>query len=187
MDENGSGAPTDCDRYRPAREYTWFQVCVDNLPYACMLAIGAVVLYVSCDATALALSAALAYVAYGLAGAFWIMLFVCPYCHFYATRACPCGYGVVAARLRPAQDGERFREKFKAHIPVIVPLWFIPLLAGGLALRSGFSVPLASLLGAFALDAFVILPLVSRIYGCAHCSQKDSCPWMKAPAAETGD
>jgi hypothetical protein len=31
---------------------------------------------------------------------------------------------------------------------------------------------------AFALNSFIILPLISRKYGCAHCPQRDECPWM---------
>jgi len=34
------------------------------------------------------------------------------------------------------------------------------------------------LMGVFAVDAFVLLPLVSRLYGCGHCPQKTDCPWM---------
>jgi len=29
------------------------------------------------------------YVFYGITGALWIIIFVCPYCHYYGTRACP--------------------------------------------------------------------------------------------------
>ena len=118
------------------------------------------------------------YLAYGLAGALWIMLFVCPHCHFYDTRLCPCGYGRIAARLRARQAGDRFRAQFRRHIPVIAPLWFLPLIPGGLALARHFSWPLLALMLAFAIDAFVVLPLVSRWYGCAQCPQKSTCPWM---------
>ena len=34
------------------------------------------------------------------------------------------------------------------------------------------------LLIVFVVDAFVVLPLVSRLYGCGHCPQKADCPWM---------
>jgi hypothetical protein len=62
---------------------------------------------------------------------------------------------------------------------VIVPLWIIPVVAGIIFLLHNFSLILLSLVVLFAIDAFVILPLLSRRYGCAHCPQKDTCPWMR--------
>jgi hypothetical protein len=106
------------------------------------------------------------------------MFFVCPYCHFYDTRLCPCGYGRIAARLRLKKDGRDFAGQFKRHIPVIAPLWVLPLAAGGIALCHSFSPKLLVLAAAFAINSYVLLPLVSRHYGCASCPQKDTCPWM---------
>jgi hypothetical protein len=76
------------------------------------------------------------------------------------------------------KPGNRFNEKFKRHIPVIVPLWLIPVLAGVPLIIRTFSWPLLVLLVVFSIDAFVILPLFSRQHGCKECPQKDSCPWM---------
>jgi hypothetical protein len=118
------------------------------------------------------------YAVYGLTGALWIMYFICPYCHFYDTRLCPCGYGQFAAKLRARQAADDFSRQFRKHIPVIVPLWFAPLIAGGFGLLRHFSWPLAVLLAVFVVNSFAILPLVSRMYGCARCPQKQTCPWM---------
>jgi hypothetical protein len=122
--------------------------------------------------------AASAYILYGAAGALWIMIFVCPYCSFWNTTSCPCGYGRIAARLRDKKDGNRFKEKFKKHVPVIAPLWFIPALVGIFLVASSFSWLLLALIVAFAIDAFIVLPVVSTKHGCVDCPQKDSCPWM---------
>lgn len=151
---------------------------IDNLPYAAMLILGAAVFWQSWSGREWATITALGYVAYGVLGAFWIMFFVCPYCHFYATRWCPCGYGQVAAKLRRRRDGEQFAHQFRRHIPVIVPLWFAPPIAAGFALFRQWSWPLLALVLIFIVNAFVVLPLVSRAYGCAKCPQKDGCPWM---------
>jgi hypothetical protein len=151
---------------------------IDNIPYLLMLVLGAAICQVASAGGAWGWPAAVAYFAYGVAGAFWIMVFVCPYCHFFDTRLCPCGYGQIAARICAKRDGERFRVQFRKHIPVIVPLWFIPPIPGGIALAQNFSWPLLALLIAFAVNAFVVLPLISRVYGCAKCPQKDACPWM---------
>jgi len=167
-------APDTC----PVPQVTRTHELLDNLPYVVMLGLGAAIFQTAVAEAAWSWLAAGVYLAYGLAGALWIMLFVCPYCHFYDTRLCPCGYGQIAAKLRAKQDGDRFRTQFRKHIPVIVPLWFVPLIPGGIAIARHFSWPLLALLVAFALDAFLILPLVSRMYGCAQCRQKDTCPWL---------
>jgi hypothetical protein len=162
----------------PTPHVTRTHELLDNLPYLAMLLLGAAICHTTVAGPAWGWLAAGGYLAYGLAGAFWIMLFVCPYCQFYATRRCPCGYGRIAARLRPRQAGDRFRAQFRKHIPVITPLWFLPLIPGGVALARHFSWPLLALVLAFAVDAFAILPLVSRWYGCAQCPQESTCPWM---------
>jgi hypothetical protein len=168
------------------RTYSAAQVLVNNLPYIAMIALGAAVFLTAFEGSLWPSLAAAAYFAYGLAGALWIMIFVCPYCRYYNTNSCPCGYGTIAAKLRPQMAHDCFNEKFKKHIPVIVPLWFIPLLAGVPFLIRSFSWPLLILLVVFALDAFLLLPLFSVRHGCTECPQKDTCPWMgrkRKPAA----
>jgi hypothetical protein len=170
---------TACPQYRPWREFTCFQEFVDNLPYLAMTGLGAGVLFAGLGATFWGFGAGGLYILYSLAGAVWIMIFVCPHCQFYGTRLCPCGYGRIAARLRPRSSETRFAEQFRRHIPVIVPLWFIPLVAGGVLLARNFTPLMAVLMAVFVVDAFGILPLMARKYGCAHCPQKADCPWMK--------
>jgi hypothetical protein len=144
-----------------------------------MLALGAAVLFRSLGGFAWGPVATAGYVLYGLAGAVWIMVFVCPFCRFWDTDSCPCGYGRIAARLRGRQPGDRFSEKFKKHISVIVPLWLLPFVAAGPVLVRGLPWGLAALSAAFVLDAFVILPRFSAQHGCRDCPQRQVCPWMK--------
>ncbi len=151
---------------------------IDNIPYAVMLLLGAAILRLTIPVEGWSWVSAVLYVLYGVAGTLWIMVFICPYCHFYDTRLCPCGYGQFAPRLRARKDPERFTTQFRKHIPVIVPLWFVPPIVAGLALWRDFAWLPAGLLLAFAINSFVILPLVSKKYGCAQCPQKESCPWM---------
>jgi len=63
-----------------------------------------------------------------------------------------------------------------------MPLWIIPLVAGIIFLSKNFTFSLFSLVVLFVIDAFLVLPLLSRKYGCAHCPQKDTCPWMNMEA-----
>ena len=161
------------------REYSPAQELINNIPYLAMTVLGTVIFVAALGNSVWGLIAAGAYLAYGLMGAFWIMIFVCPYCGYWNTKSCPCGYGRIAAKFRKKKTVECFSEKFKKHIPVIVPLWFIPLLVGVPLVIRSFSWTLLVLLVIFALDAFVVLPLVSTKHGCKECPQKDSCPWMK--------
>ena len=171
--------PASCEKYRPALEYTFFQELIDNLPYALMTLLGSTVIIIGLKSSWWGWGLAILYAMYSITGVFWIILFLCPYCHLFNTRSCPCGYGRLAARWRAPKDSRLFREKYKKHIPVIVPLWFIPPLTGGIMLIKSFSWLLFLLLIIFILDAFMILPLFARKYGCTHCPQKDACPWME--------
>lgn len=174
----------NCEEHQNVYEYTYFQQFIDNLPYIVMTFLGAAILFVGIETPFWQYLASCLYILYGAVGALWIILFVCPYCHFFGTMECPCGYGRIAAKICKKQDGNLFMKKFKRHIPVIVPLWIIPTVAGIVFLISDFSLWMAALLALFAIDSFIILPLLSRKYGCAHCSQRDSCPWMKQKGSQ---
>lgn len=160
------------------REYTPTQTVIANLPYTVMLLTGAAVIGWGFGFSAGALVGAASYAAYGIGGAVWIMVFICRYCGYFGTRGCPCGYGVLAAKIVRQGGHECFASKFKRHIPVIVPLWLIPAICGAIQLSRSFSTGLAWILGVFMLNSFVILPLVSRRHACSECPQKDDCPWM---------
>lgn len=159
-------------------EYTTKQVVIDNLPYIIMTLLGAALLVIGLGTPFWKWLSGSLYVLYSIVGALWIILFICPYCHYYGTHGCPCGYGSIAAKLRPQKNGDLFRKKFKQHMPVIYPLWIIPTVAGIAFLIQQFSTLALVLLILFAIDAFIILPVVSRKSGCAECPQKDQCPWM---------
>jgi hypothetical protein len=167
-----------CKKYRPEIEYSHLHEIIDNIPYFAMTILGSVILLVALEFSTWGWIFGALFILYGVMGTIWFIVFICPYCHFFDTRACPCGYGQIAAKIRPIRDGERFNEKFKRHIPIIVPLWIIPLLVGGINLFSKFSTWMMILIVIFIINSYVFLPLISRKYGCAHCPQKDTCPWM---------
>jgi hypothetical protein len=156
------------------REYTRLETFVNNLPYILMIGGGAALVWLALDSWA----AGAAYAVYGAAGAAWIMLFVCPYCAYYDSRACPCGYGKISAGLRAEGPRKCFSDKFRKHIPVIVPLWLIPVGVAGVRLGRSFSWDLLIYAVLFAAHSFVVLPLVSTRHGCTECPQRNECPWM---------
>jgi hypothetical protein len=163
----------------PHGQRTVAEAVLGNVPYAVMLLLGAAGLRLSLGSGGAGWAAAGGYLAYGLLGALWIILFLCPHCPSFGQWSCPCGYGVISARLRRQGDTSRFGTEFKRQIAVIVPLWIIPAVVGGVVLARGFSWPLAVVLAAFALNSFVILPMASRRHGCKDCAQRGECPWMK--------
>jgi hypothetical protein len=168
------------------RQYTPAQELINNIAYIVMVLLGAAILVAGYNGSMGGWISAIAYLAYGIAGSVWIMVFVCPYCGYFDTRSCPCGYGHIAPKFRSKETVECFDEKFKKHIPVIVPLWFIPVVASVVPLIRNFSLPLLILLIIFAVNAFIILPLVSTKHGCKECPQKETCPWMKHTVSQAG-
>jgi hypothetical protein len=180
-----------CEKHQLIHEYSHLQEFIDNLPYIMMIFLGAVIFFVSIGTSFWGYIAAGLYILYGVVGTFWIIIFVCPYCHYFDTRLCPCGYGRIAAKFQTRKGDNLFIEKFKKNIPVIVPLWIAPIVAGGTFLILNFSLRslrsptpsaygMLTLIVLFAVNSFIILPLISRKYGCAHCPQRDTCPWMRS-------
>ena len=79
-------------------EYTGWQMVRANIPYVLMVGLGATLLALADVPRGWGLVEAGGLVLYGIVGSFWTMAFVCRYCAYYG-RACPCGYGLVSARL----------------------------------------------------------------------------------------
>jgi hypothetical protein len=173
----GTDLRDDC-----AVSYSTLQTLLANTPYATMVLLGAALIVLGLPGRAWAWPAALGFILYGAVGTLWIIVALCPHCPSYGQRSCPCGYGLIAARLRPQGDTEDFSRHFRLTIPAIVPLWFAPVIVAGYALITSFSVPMAVLAGVFALDAFVLLPWLSRGHGCKACPQRDRCPWWTRKA-----
>lgn len=89
-------------------EYSASSSLLDNLPFAAMLLMGAAILKLSIGASPAGWLVAVGYVVVGLLGVLGIMVLLCPFCPSYGKRSCPCGYGVIAARLRKAARPEDF-------------------------------------------------------------------------------
>jgi hypothetical protein len=156
----------------------WLKVMLSNMPYLLMLVLGAWLFAAGLESPVYARVAAAAYVVYGIGGTLWIMIFMCPHCALHGSWDCPC-YGRIAALFVDKAPVPAFHEKFRKHIPVIVPLWFIPLIAGIAMLIHRFSLYLLVVLALFLFVGFVVVPLVSRGHSCKQCPQHDDCPWMK--------
>jgi hypothetical protein len=159
------------------RRYGCLETFVANVPYLVMIVLGTATIVAGFDITPWTLCGAAGYAAYGIVGALWVMVFICPSCGYYGTDECPCGYGRISAKL-VRQRERSFTAKFRKHIPVIVPVWIIPVVCGIVSLYGAFSWLVLALMLGFALDAYFLLPLVAKKRSCAQCPQKDDCPWM---------
>ena len=161
------GIPVDCGRTVPG-----WTVALDNVPTIVMFGLGGAILL------PLGWPLSVAFLAYcGVS----IVLFwglICPFCHHYATKACPCGYGVLAARFFEKHEGPDFRQVFRQRIGIMFPAWIVPFVAGVYLLWSDFTMEVAVLLASFCVVGFFLIPAISKFVGCRGCEIKDQCPWM---------
>jgi hypothetical protein len=161
------GIHIQCERNVPL----WI-ILLDNIPTAAMFLLGTILLW------RLGWLYGAAYVTYCILAivVFWGR--ICPWCHHFDTRACPCGYGGVAPLLFKARQGREFRSVFRANIGVMFPCFFVPPIAGALLVWNGASESTVVVLAAFCILAFAAIPLISKFVGCKGCEVKDECPWM---------
>jgi hypothetical protein len=166
--EKQHGIPVDCSRDVP----TWL-VLLDNLPTISMFYLGALLL--------LLVWWPLAFVFFGYC-ALSIVLFwglICPYCHHFDTKACPCGYGVIAPRFFKFKGAENFAKVFKTRIAVVFPAWIVPPVAAiYLLIQDYTNITVWGIFIAYAIIGFILIPAISKFVGCRNCEIKDQCPWM---------
>jgi hypothetical protein len=180
-DDLPNASPTESACYTPPRivDRTLAEGIAANAPYVAMSLLGAALFATGMDLSATAWLAAVVYVLACAGGAAWIMVFVCPWCVYHGTRGCPCGYGMVAAKLRSRAPQRGFARQFRKHIPVLALLWVAPTAAGVTFLVRGAAPVVTCLFAAYAVVAFAILPLTSRSHSCGACPQRHECPWMQ--------
>ena len=163
-----------CERVVPS----WL-VLLDNIPTAVLFVLGAVLVGFVWWPLAVFM------MIYNLASIVMFWGFICRYCQHFNTRACPCGYGVVAARCFGRREGGNFRKIFRKNIAIMYPCWFIPFGAGVYLLCTRFSKDVLAIFVAFAIVGFVLIPAISRFVGCKGCELKDQCPWMTSEAGSS--
>jgi hypothetical protein len=167
------GIPNVC-----AREVPDWLVALDNGPTILLFVLGAAIMWLIWWPLAILF---LAYCAASIV-LFWAV--ICPYCHHFGTKACPCGYGVVARRFFKRKSSGDFRRVFRRNIAIMFPVWIVPLVGGIYLLWTGFSWLNAGLFIAFCVDGFAIIPAISIFVGCKGCEIKD-CPWRPSSPAGT--
>ncbi len=163
----------ECERKVPA----WL-VLLDNIPTAILFILGALIVgFISRPLALLMLLYNLSSIAM-----FWGL--ICRHCRHFGSRACPCGYGAIAARFFQKKEGGNFRKVFRKNIVIMFPCWFLPLGAGLYLLYNGSPRNFLPLFLAFVAVGFVLIPAISKFVGCKGCELRKDCPWMSAEAGE---
>jgi hypothetical protein len=147
-------------------------VLLDNIPTIVLFILGFLIVY------HLSLAVAIIYGYYSLFSVVWFWWKICPFCHHYGTNACPCGYGVISAKMFKKGIDKSFKRVFKRNILIVFPNWFVPFLIAIYLLISRFSNGLLILTISFSIIGFVVIPAISKLVGCKNCEIREDCPWM---------
>jgi len=167
--DSGCGIPGAC-----SREIPLWMIAIDNVPTLVMFFFGAALLW------HLWKPLSLVYLIYcGLSVIlFWGL--ICSCCHHYGSRACPCGYGVIAPKIFKTRKNKDFRKVFKHNIGIMFPCWLVPAAAGIYLLHYNFSRLLLGIFLGFCIVGFAVIPVIAKFVGCKGCEIKDDCPWMSS-------
>ncbi len=149
---------------------------VEDLPTFVMFILGAVIFLLSSPHAGWLY--ALIYLTFCVVSLLWFMRFICSHCLNAYNAGCPSLFGGIASRFFKQRPPEAYAESFRRNIVILYPCWFVPPIVGLYQLISACSVPMLVALIAFALDAFVILPLASKGHGCTDCAMAAECPRM---------
>ena len=161
------GIPGGCPREVPR----WI-ILIDNAPVLALFVLGAAIV------RPLSLAFSLGFLIYCALAIVLFWRLICPYCHHYNTKACPCGYGQIAPKFFRARKGKDFKKVFRQNIVIMFPCWLIPFAVGIHRLWTAFSWSLLGLFLAFCIIGFVAIPVIAKLIGCKGCEMKDQCPWM---------
>ncbi len=170
MKENPQVVTVNQEKYR--KSIPLALILLDNVPTLIMFILGALII------SMLTSVYGTFYVIYSAFSIIWFWAKICPYCSHHDTMSCPCGYGVISAKLFKRKTGKDFKKVFKTNIIVLFPCWLIPVAAGTYLLIDNFTFSLLLYVILFCVTGFLIIPLISKMVGCKNCEIKKDCPWM---------
>lgn len=155
-----------------SRKIPLWLVLLDNIPTLLLFLLGFLIIY------RVSLAGAIVFAAYALFSIVWFWAKICPYCHHYDTLACPCGYGIISAKIFKKKENRSFRKVFRKNIVIQYPNWFVPFAIAVYLLITDYTSGILLLTISFSLIGFVIIPVISKLVGCKNCEIKEDCPWM---------
>jgi hypothetical protein len=155
-----------------SRQIPLWLVFLDNIPTLLLFLLGFLIIH------HVSLTGAIVFGTYALFSVVWLWARICPYCHHYDTLACPCGYGIISAKIFKRRDSKLFKKVFRRNIGIQFPNWFIPCAIALYLLITKYSTEILLLTISFSLIGFVIIPVISKQVGCKNCEIREDCPWM---------
>lgn len=155
-----------------SRKIPLWLVLLDNIPTMLLLVLGFLIILQH------TLPGAVIYGVYAVVSIVWFWAFICPYCHHYGTFACPCGYGIISAKLFRKKEDKSFRKVFRRNIIIQYPNWFVPLAFAVYLILTSYSGEILIFTIAFVTIGFLVIPIISKLVGCRNCEIKEDCPWM---------
>ena len=162
-----------------SRRIPLWLVLLDNIPTLLLIVIGFFIVY------QVSLIGAIAFGIYAVISIIWFWAKICPYCYHYNTYACPCGYGIISARIFRRKENKSFRKVFRRNIVIQFPNWFVPLAVSIYLIITSFSKVILYLTISFVIIGFIVIPVISKLVGCKNCEIKEDCPWMTSNKSET--
>ena len=169
LNENRIDIESPCNK----KEIPLWLVLLDNIPTLILFVLGTMLVY------QVSIIGAVIFAFYTLFSVVFFWARICPFCHHYNTLACPCGYGIISAKLFKRRQDKSFIKVFKKNLVIVFPNWFVPFAIAIYLLVSRYTDEILILTIAFSLIGFVVIPLISRLVGCKNCEIKEDCPWMK--------
>jgi hypothetical protein len=161
------GIPNACTRVVPL----WL-LMLDNIPTLGLFLLGAILL------GRLWWPLAIGILLYDLLAIVMFWGLICRYCQHFNTKACPCGYGIIAPKFFRKEEGRNFGEVFRKNIWIVFPCWFIPLGVGVYLLANKLTSEILVVFISFIVLGFLLIPAISKFVGCKGCTLKKECPWM---------
>jgi hypothetical protein len=117
---------------------------------------------------------AIIYLAIAVATNIFYMYWVCPYCGHYALGTCAAGFDWLSGKHFKAKLNRTFRGQFSLGTVVVGIGWFLPPIAAVSLIIVHFSWLVLTLLTAFSVIGFWLLPESSK----KHC---DGCETVDCP------
>lgn len=155
-----------------SREIPLWLILLDNIPTLLLFLIGFLIIYQT------TLIGAIVFGIYALFSVVWFWAKICTYCHHFDTSSCPCGYGIISAKIFKRKENKSFKKVFRRNIGIQFPNWFIPLAVAIYLFSTNYSKTILYLTISFVIIGFVIIPAISKLVGCKNCEIKEDCPWM---------
>lgn len=134
-----------------SREIPLWLILLDNIPTLLLFLIGFLIIYQT------TLIGAIVFGIYALFSVVWFWAKICTYCHHFDTSSCPCGYGIISAKIFKRKENKSFKKVFRRNIGIQFPNWFIPLAVAIYLFSTNYSKTILYLTISFVIIGFATI------------------------------